>query len=53
MKKNYMKPNLSVFILKTEALLGINSINEGPAAAGSSGNTVNYSRGGSDWDDED
>lgn len=52
MKKNYITPETNTYEVKMEALLGINSISDTEAEAGSKGNAVNFGRGDSDWDED-
>lgn len=53
MKKNYIAPSTQVYVMHMEPLMGINSISDDRAGAGSSDSPVNFSREGGSWDDED
>ena len=53
MKKNYIKPNIGPKCMEFSSIMTAspNHVDENQAATGSSDNPVNYSRGGSFWDD--
>ena len=53
MKKNYIAPSTQIYTVQVENLLGINSISDERAGAGSADNTVNFGRSGGDWGDEE